>query len=220
MPWPWNFGRGDYHTYYHEHPPVTPLDRQEQTFVNMHSNLYRDRSGDVIPSSISAQLMQNGVAPPWNTANVRENPVLNVPFSAAGTCGTPTGMRHYIPNSGQNYVPINTAAALWHTSQFPPLLPSIQLPRQPIYWHNVADHDVHRPVTMDRSYALSQLTNEHARRHYQYVPLRSPKSLAKTLGIYDDGRLHYLSIDGKRTLQMITYDTNVMPLTISKQKLR
>ncbi|GKZ72485.1 hypothetical protein AnigIFM60653_003785 [Aspergillus niger] len=168
MPWPWNFGRGDYHTYYHEHPPVTPLDRQEQTFVNMHSNLYRDRSGDVIPSSISAQLMQNGVAPPWNTANVRENPVLNVPFSAAGTCGTPTGMRHYIPNSGQNYVPINTAAALWHTSQFPPLLPSIQLPRQPIYWHNVADHDVHRPVTMDRSYALSQLTNEHARRHYQW----------------------------------------------------
>ncbi|SPB49184.1 Cytochrome P450 family protein [Aspergillus niger] len=168
MPWPWNFGRGDYHTYHHEHPPVTPLERQKQPFVKMLSDLFIDRSGGVIPRSIPAQLMQNGVAPPCKTANVRENHVLNDPLSAAGACNTPTGMRHYISNGGQDYVPKNTAAARWHTGQFPPLLPSTQLPRQPIHWHNVASHDVHRPVIMDRSYALSQLTNEHAGRHHQW----------------------------------------------------
>ncbi|GLA21779.1 hypothetical protein AnigIFM62618_001335 [Aspergillus niger] len=169
MPWPsTNYGRGDYHTYHHEHSPVTPLQRQEQPFVNMLSDPYRDWSGGAIPRSISVQLMQNRVAPPWNTANVRGNTVLDIPFTAAGAYSTPTSLRHYISNAGLSYVPNNTAATLWYSDQLPPLLSSTQLPRQPIHWHNVAGHEDNRPASRNRSCSISQINNEHARRHHQW----------------------------------------------------
>ncbi|KAI2888936.1 hypothetical protein CBS63078_10339 [Aspergillus niger] len=167
MPWPsTNYGQGDYHTYHHEHSPATPLERQEQPFVNTPSDPYRDWSVGAIPRSVSVQLMQNCFATPWNTANISKTTVLDVPFTAAGAYGTPTGLRHYVSNAGLSYLPNNTAAALWHTGHFPPLPPPTQLSRQPIHWHNAAGHEINRPAITDRSHAISQITNEHARRHH------------------------------------------------------
>ena len=187
MVWPLtNLGRNDSHAYYHEYPPVNLLQRQEQPLVHMPSNLHMDRTGALIPRSISAQLMQNCGASPWNTANSRETTTPNVPFSTAGTYGTPTGMRHHISNAGLSYLPNNTAAALWHTDQFSSLAPFVQLPRQQVHGQNIDDHDIHSPVIWGGNHALAQITNAHARKHQQYVPLESQETLAKTICIHDD----------------------------------
>ncbi|GKZ16465.1 hypothetical protein AbraCBS73388_000040 [Aspergillus brasiliensis] len=151
-----NFGRDDYHAFHHGYPPVHLLERQEQPFVHTPSNLHRGRSGGAMPRSISAQPIQDYVASPRNTANVREIPVLDVPFPTRGAYDTPTGMRHHISNAGP-----------WHTGRFSPLAPSIQLPRQ-LHGQNIDDHDVHRPVIRGWSHVLPQITNEHARRHQQW----------------------------------------------------
>ncbi|PLN79580.1 nucleoside phosphorylase domain-containing protein [Aspergillus taichungensis] len=164
MPWQsTNDGRDDQHVYHHGHPPVHLLQRQEQPFVHMPLNRHRDQNEGVIPISISAQLMQNCVTSPWNTANVPD-----VSFSTTGAYDTLTDMRHYIPNVGRSYLPNNTAAALWHTDQFSSLPPSVQLPRQPTIAQNIDNHDAHRPVIRGGSHVLSQITNEHARRHKRW----------------------------------------------------
>ncbi|OJZ86472.1 hypothetical protein ASPFODRAFT_206907 [Aspergillus luchuensis CBS 106.47] len=169
MPWPTNnFVQDKYYAYYHEHPPVTLLERREQPFVNIPSNLYGDPNRVVLPESISAQLMHNCVAPPYRTASARENTILDVPSPAAGAYGTPTGRQYYISNAGLSYVPNSTAAALWHTGQSSPLPPSTQLPKQPIHWHNIGDRDFQRPVIWDRSQAPVRITNDHARMHQQW----------------------------------------------------
>ncbi|OJJ71729.1 hypothetical protein ASPBRDRAFT_30126 [Aspergillus brasiliensis CBS 101740] len=152
-----NFGCDGYHAFHHGYPPVHLLERQEQPFIHTPSNLPRGRSGGAMPRSISAQPIQDYVASPWNTANVRENPVLDVPFPTRGAYDTPTGMRHHISNAGP-----------WHTGRFSPLAPSIQLARQPIHGQNIDDHDVHRPVIRSWNHVLPHITHEHARRNQQW----------------------------------------------------
>lgn len=180
-----NFVQDNYYAYYHEHPPVTLLERREQPFVNIPSYLPRDQNGVVLPQSISAQLMHNCVAPPYHAANDRGNTILDVPSSEGGAYATPTDMRYYMSNAGLSYVPNNTAAALWHTGQLSPLPLFTRPPRQPIHWHNIGDRGFNRLAIRDRSQAPVRITNEHARRHQQYVSLRSQESFAKAIAIYD-----------------------------------
>ncbi|PWY69946.1 purine and uridine phosphorylase [Aspergillus eucalypticola CBS 122712] len=169
MPWSTtNTIRDNYYAYYHEHQPVILLEGRQQPVLNILSNLHRDQNGVVLPESMSAQLMYNCVAPPYRTANVGENTILDVPSPAAGAYGLPTGRQYYTSTAGISYMPNNTATALWHTVQSSPLPPSTQLHRQPIHWHKIGDFDSHRPAIRDRSQAPVRITNEHARRHQQW----------------------------------------------------
>lgn len=210
-----NLGREDHRPYHHDYPPVNQRQRHEPPFVHIPSNLHRDRSGGAVPRSSPAQILQECVAFSWNTINVRKTTVPGVPDSTSSAYGTPTGLRHRTSNAGLGCCPNKaTTAAPWHMSLFSSLPPFVQLSRQPMNGQNIDNHDVHRPIIGSESHALSQITNEHARRHLQYVPSKSRGSLAKTICLHDDVCLHYLFIDGRRTSQMIPHATNVMLFVI------